>query len=139
MKTLTDKSFRFVWSVSSALSSGRTPLPIRHPISELQISPLVIAAKVWTKIILGIGCPLSGQRRSEISIGRAHASTDLSNALIEQYVVFECTYSFHRSFARVASLSDPSDKPSKLNFGPPWLRTEQQTSLFLPAHCQSGD
>jgi hypothetical protein len=65
---------------------------------------------------------------------RAHASTDLVNALIEQYVDFAFTCRFSHWFARIASHANPSDEPSRLNFGTPWLRNAQQISLVLPAH-----
>jgi hypothetical protein len=107
----------------------------RHPIYELEIFPLVIAVKVWAKLILGkLVIHYLDNDAARSAFVRAHASTDLGNALIEQYVDFEFTCRFSPWFARVASHSNPSDEPSRLHFGAPWLRNAQQISLVLPAH-----
>lgn len=107
----------------------------KHPIYELEILPLVVAVKFWAKFIMGkLVVHYWDNDAARSAFVRAHASTELGAALIEQYVEFEFTCRFSPWFARVASHSNPSDEPSRTNFGAPWLQNAQQISLVLPAH-----
>ena len=106
-----------------------------HPIYELEILPLLVAVKVWSTNIVGkLVVHYLDNDAARSAYVRAHASTDLGAALIAEYVEFEYKCRFSPWFARVASHSNPSDEPSRMNFEAPWLRQANKVELVLPEH-----
>ena len=84
---------------------------------ELEILPLLVAVKIWSTNIVGkLVVHYLDNDAARSAYVRAHASTDLGAALIAEYVEFEYKCRFSPWFARVASHSNPSDEPSRMNF-----------------------
>ena len=96
-----------------------------HPIYELEIFPHIVGKLVVHYL---------DNDAARSAFVRAHASTDLGAALIAEYVEFEYKCRFSPWFARVASHSNPSDEPSRMNFDAPWLRQASKVELVLPEH-----
>ena len=107
----------------------------KHPIYELEILPLLVAVKIWSTNVVGkLVVHYLDNDAARSAFVRAHASTDLGAALIAEYVEFEYKCRFSPWFARVASHSNPSDEPSRMNFEAPWLRQASKVELVLPEH-----
>ena len=107
----------------------------KHPIYELEILPLLVAVKIWSTNMVGkLVVHYLDNDAARSAFVRAHASTDLGAALIAEYVEFEYKCRFSPWFARVASHSNPSDEPSRMNFEAPWLRQASRVELVLPEH-----
>ena len=107
----------------------------RHPIYELEIFPVVVAIRAWSKFIMGkLVVHYLDNDAARSAFIRASASTSLGTTLVTDYVNFEYKCRFSPWFARVASHSNPADQPSRLDFSPIWLRDAERFELVLPEH-----
>jgi hypothetical protein len=110
-------------------------LESKHPIYELEILPLVVAVKIWAKFIFKkLVVHYLDNDAARSAFIRANASTTLGSTLIAEYIHFEYKCRFSPWFARVASHSNPSDQPSRLDFTAPWIQHVQRVDVVLPAH-----
>ena len=110
-------------------------LESKHPIYELEIFPVVIAAGLWWKFSLGkLVMQFLDNDAAKSSFVRANAATKLGCALVNSYTALEYRCRFSPWFARVASHSNPEDDPSRLNFEAPLLRNAYKADLILPSH-----
>ena len=110
-----------------------------HPIYELEILPLLVAVKIWSTNIVGkLVVHYLDNDAARSAYFRAHASIDLGAALIAEYVEFEYKCRFSPWFARVASHSNPSDEPSRMNFEAPWLK-QAKLNWSCQSTCRSGE
>ena len=88
----------------------------RRPIYELEIFPVVAAIRTWLNFILGkLVVHYLDNDAARSAFIRASASTSLGTTLVTDYVNFEYKCRFYPWFARVASLSNPADQPSRLD------------------------
>ena len=123
-----------LWNVSTRDVAGSI-LESKHPIYELEILPLVVAVKIWAKFIFKkLVVHYLDNDAARSAFIRANASTTLGSTLIAEYIHFEYKCRFSPWFARVASHSNPSDQPSRLDFTAPWIQHVQRVDVVLPAH-----
>ena len=106
----------------------------KHPIYELVILPLVVAVKIWAKFIFRkVVVHYLDNDAARSAFIRANASTTLGSTLIAEYINFEYKCCFSPWFARVASHSNPSDQPSRLDFTANWIQHVERIDVVLPA------
>ena len=107
----------------------------RHPTYELEIFPVVVVIRAWSKFIMGkLVVHYLDNDAARLAFIRADASTTLGAILVADYVDFEYRCYVSPWFARVASHSNPADQPSRLDFSPVWLRDAERFELVLPVH-----
>lgn len=96
---------------------------------------MVVAVRAWSKFIFGkLVVHYLDNDAARSAFIRANASASLGTALVAEYIKFEYRCRFSPCFARVASHSNPSDQPSRLDFTPTWLRDAERFELVLPVH-----
>ena len=112
----------------------------RHPIYELEIFPVVVAIRAWSKFIMGkLVFHYLDNDAARSAFIRASASTSLGTTLVTDYVNFEYKCRFSSWFARVASHSNPADQPSRLDFLRSGYVMQKGLNLSCQSTCRSGE
>ena len=108
-----------------------------HPIYELEIFPLYLAAKIWASFLTGrqVVFFLDNSAAQSAYI-RAVAATELGTSIIKAYTDLEMQLSFFPWFGRVPSSSNIADDPSRLVFTHPLFRNAKRVTLDLLMHMQ---
>eukprot|EP00435_Cladocopium_sp_Y103_P039661 s4259_g10.t1 len=107
----------------------------KHPIYELEIFPLIVAVRAWSNFLAGqLVVHYLDNDAARSSFVRGDAGTRLGRVLVENYLDQEYKCRFAPWFARVASVSNPADSPSRLELDAPWLLGVKQYPLVLPTH-----
>ena len=106
-----ERSFSCTMQIYTALHFMAQPV---FPIYELEIFPVVVAIRAWSKFIMGkLVVHYLDNDAARSAFIRASASTSLGTTLVTDYVNFEHKCRFTAWFARVASHSNPADQPSR--------------------------
>ena len=108
-----------------------------HPIYELEIFPLYLAAKIWASFLKGrqVVFFLDNSAAQSAYI-RAVAATELGTSIIKAYADLEMHLAFFPWFGRVPSSSNIADDPSRLVFTHPLFQNAKRVTLDLLMHMQ---
>ena len=108
-----------------------------HPIYELEILPVLIAASIWKHHLSDalVVFYLDNEAASSPYI-QGTAATQAGQQLLRQFVSLEAACHFFPWFGRVASASNPADPPSRMCFDVNLLRTGQRIHVCLPSHLE---
>lgn len=109
----------------------------QHPIYELEIFPVYLAARLWVDYISGRQVVFFlDNSAAQSAYVRASAATELGCVFLKAYVKLEMQLAFYPWFGRVPSSSNISDDPSRLVFTNPLLKHAKRARLDIPKHLQ---
>ena len=89
----------------------------RNPIYELELLPVTVAFSLWAKRLhhKQLMCYLDNDA-ARAALIKGKGSTDLSDIIVHQAMVYETEHALLSWYARVPTASNPADDPSRLNF-----------------------
>eukprot|EP00435_Cladocopium_sp_Y103_P039415 s2955_g10.t1 len=109
----------------------------KHPIYEMEVLPVVIACKLWTRYITGSPTVFYLDNvAARASCIRGDGATKATRIMILEFVKFESRFRILSWFGRVPSHSNVSDGPSRLCFTDPLLRACRRVNVVAPSHLQ---
>jgi len=109
----------------------------QHPIYELEVLPPLLAISAWSHYISGAPVIFyldNDAARSAYVQGVG--ATRFAKIFTEKFVELESRLRVLSWFGRVPSHSNPSDKPSRLDFSDPLLKNGSRTKIQLPVHFE---
>eukprot|EP00435_Cladocopium_sp_Y103_P062782 s463_g24.t1 len=111
----------------------------KHPIYEMEVLPVVIACKLWTKYISGSPMVFYLDNVAvRASCIKGDGATKATKIMLFEFVKFEARFRILSWFGRVPSRSHSniSDGPSRLYFTDPLLRACRRVNVVAPSHLQ---
>ena len=109
----------------------------QHPIYEMEVLPVVMACKIWTKYISGSPTVFyldnTAARSACIKGDGANRAT---RRMLFELVKLESRFRILSWFGRVPSHSNLADAPSRLCFNDPLLKACRRISVVAPAHLE---
>ena len=107
----------------------------QHPIYELELLPVLVAIRTWSKILLNSHVVFYlDNTAAHSALVRADGGTSLAAGLVKEFVKIEKTLHLLPWFGCVPSISNPADSASRLEFDTPWLLGAKHLQLVLPDH-----
>ena len=110
----------------------------QHPIYEMEVLPVVMACKIWTKYISGSPTVfyLDNTAARSACIKGDGANRATRRMLFELFVKLESRFRILSWFGRAPSHSNSADAPSRLCFSDPLLKACRRISVVAPAHLE---
>ena len=106
-----------------------------HPIYELEILPVLLAIKLWAKLLCRSHVVFYlDNNAAHSALVRADGATPTARGMINEFVKIEKLLHLLPWFGRVPSHSNPADDASRLSFNVPWLSKAKQKQVVLPSH-----
>ena len=106
-----------------------------HPIYELELLPVLVAIKLWAKILCRCHAVFYlDNNAAHSALVRADGATPAAAGMVNEFVKFEKLLHLLPWFGRVPSHSNPADDASRLSFDVPWLKQANQKQVVLPSH-----
>ena len=109
----------------------------QHPIYEMEVLPVVLACKIWTKYIAGSPTVFyldnTAARSACIKGDGANRATRL---MLFEFVKLESRFRILSWFGRVPSHSNLADAPSRLCFSDHLLQACRRISVVAPSHLE---
>ena len=109
----------------------------QHPIYELEVLPPLLAISAWRHFISGAPVVFyldNDAARSAYVQGVG--ATKFAKLFTEKFVELESRLRVLSWFGRVPSHSNPSDKPSRMDFSDPLLQNCSNTKIQIPVHFE---
>ena len=103
----------------------------QHPIYEMEVLPVAIACKIWTKYISGSPTVFYLAAASCI---RGEGATQVIRTMLFEFVKHEARFRVLSWFERVPSHSNLADAPSRLCFRDPLLKACRRINGVAPSH-----
>jgi len=109
--------------------------PSAHPIYELEILPVLVAIRIWAKLLEKCHVVFYlDNNAAHSTLVRAEGATQAAAGMVRDFVKYEKLLNLLPWFGRVPSISNPADDASRLKFEVPWLAQAKLLSVVLPAH-----
>ena len=112
-------------------------LESQHPIYEMEVLPVILACKIWTKYIAGSPTVFyldnTAARSACIKGDGANRAT---RVMLFEFVKLESRFRILSWFGRVPSHSNLADAPSRLCFSDPLLKACRRISVVAPSHLE---
>ena len=106
-----------------------------HPIYELEILPVLVAIRIWAKLLEKCHVVFYlDNNAAHSALVRAEGATQAAAGMVRDFVKYEKLLNLLPWFGRVPSISNPADDASRLKFEVPWLAQAKLLSVVLPAH-----
>ena len=113
----------------------------QHPIYELEVLPPLLAISAWSHFISGspVVFYLDNDAARSAYI-QGVGATRFARVFTKNFVGLESRFRILSWFGRVPSHSNPSDKPSRMDFSDPLLQHCSRTKIQIPVHFEeTGD
>ena len=95
-----------------------------HPIYELEILPVLLAATVWGQYIANsLVVVFLDNEAARSAYIQGTAATDAGRTFLKQFTAIEAEHNFFPWFGRVPTASNPADPPSRMSFTDAILKT----------------
>ena len=95
-----------------------------HPIYELEILPVQLAATVWGQYITNsLVVVFLDNEAARSAYIQGTAATDAGRTFLKQFTAIEAEHNFFPWFGRVPTASNPADPPSRMSFTDAILKT----------------
>ena len=108
-----------------------------HPIYELEILPVLLAATRWGPYIANsLVVVFLDNEAARSAYIQGTAATDAGRTLLKQFTAMEAEHNFFPWFGRVPTASNPADPPSRMPFNDAILNTGGRIRISLPAHLE---
>ena len=106
-----------------------------HPIYELEILPVNLAARLWSKYLISANVVFYLDNESARSAYiRGDATSSIGRAIVQDFLEWEWQTKINPWFGRVPTSSNLGDDVSRLNFNVPWLKHALRRSVVVPSH-----
>ena len=106
-----------------------------HPIYELELLPVLVAIKLWAKLLCRSHVVFYlDNNAAHSALVRADGATPVATGIVNEFVKFEKLLHLLPWFGRVPSHSNPADDASRLSFDSPWLAEAKHVQVVLPSH-----
>ena len=117
--------------------SGPLLVASNHPIYELEILPVLLAATIWGPYLANsLVVVFLDNEAARSAYIQGTAATVAGRTLLKQFTAMEAEHNFFPWFGRVPTASNPADRPSRMSFGTAILNTGRRIKISLPAHLE---